>query len=364
LNPKNGEDLMKKITKIKRSVRAISPVISVLLMIAIAVAAALVAYAWVTGYMDFTTTKVGKSIQIQSISTTAVYVQNVGDSKVTLKSCYINGDLDDAATTQINGVELNKSETQTIDSFTNTAAFSGEQITVRIVTTDGTAAEYTETFSGATSGGSTPTPTVYLNENFDRADNPTVGNGWEETDDDPSAEAQILTNRLNFVSSDDDHQPLVYYTFSQVSTGKIKWTFTFNFELIGGEGTYEAFMLLGEDLTSAPVGETADVAVNLMWAGTGGARGMDDTEGFGYYDGTTNQVVVVSGESTIEVIADLDANTFDLTITGGGAGGSATSIPFVNDVNINTVMIYLNELNSAHFFNLEIDNVQIVEMLP
>jgi flagellin-like protein len=139
---------MRKITKFRRSVRAISPVISVLLMIAIAVAAALVAYAWVTGYMDFTTTKVGKSIQIQSISTTAVYVQNVGDSKVTLKSCYINGDLDENATTQIDGEELLKSATFTINEFdtANIAAFSGEQITVRIVTTDGLAAEYTETF--------------------------------------------------------------------------------------------------------------------------------------------------------------------------------------------------------------------------
>ncbi len=48
--------------------RAISPVIATLLMIAIAVVASLVTYAWVMGYMNFTTEKTGKAIQIQSIA--------------------------------------------------------------------------------------------------------------------------------------------------------------------------------------------------------------------------------------------------------------------------------------------------------
>ncbi len=53
-------------TKFKRSIKAISPVIATLLMIAIAVVASLVVYAWVTGYMGGTTSKAGKAIQIQS----------------------------------------------------------------------------------------------------------------------------------------------------------------------------------------------------------------------------------------------------------------------------------------------------------
>ena len=60
---------MRNITKVRRSVRAISPVIAVLLMIAIAVVAALVAYAWIMGYMSGTTAKAGNAIQIQSITT-------------------------------------------------------------------------------------------------------------------------------------------------------------------------------------------------------------------------------------------------------------------------------------------------------
>jgi PKD repeat protein len=121
-------------------------------MIAIAVAAALVAYAWVSGYMDFTTTKTGKAIQIQSVSNNppAVYVQNVGDSEVTLKSCYINGNLDPLASDSINGEKLAKSQTQEILQFTNLDAFYELKIKIKIVTTDGVAAEYIKTFTGST----------------------------------------------------------------------------------------------------------------------------------------------------------------------------------------------------------------------
>ena len=63
-------------------------------MIAIAIAASLIAYAWVIGYMDFTTTKVGKAIQIQSITPDYVNVQNVGDSDVEISVVYVDGVLD------------------------------------------------------------------------------------------------------------------------------------------------------------------------------------------------------------------------------------------------------------------------------
>ena len=59
---------MRRITKIKRSVRAISPVIATLLMIAIAVVASLVVYAWVIGYIGGGTTKASNSMLVQSTS--------------------------------------------------------------------------------------------------------------------------------------------------------------------------------------------------------------------------------------------------------------------------------------------------------
>ncbi|MFA5365208.1 MAG: archaellin/type IV pilin N-terminal domain-containing protein [Candidatus Bathyarchaeia archaeon] len=149
---------MRKITQVRRTVRAISPVISVLLMIAIAVAASLVAYAWVSGYMDFTTTKVGKSIQIQSISPTAVYVQNVGDSPVTIAEVYVDGNLESGYTITVDGTataDLGKGQTATIDYFASPLPRVGNQATIKVVTTDGISAEYKETFSGGTTGGTT-----------------------------------------------------------------------------------------------------------------------------------------------------------------------------------------------------------------
>ncbi len=52
----------------RRNTKAISPVIATLLMIAIAVVASLVTYAWVMGYMNFTTTKSSAEIRVQSVT--------------------------------------------------------------------------------------------------------------------------------------------------------------------------------------------------------------------------------------------------------------------------------------------------------
>jgi len=371
--------------KTRKKSRAISPVLAILLMIVITVAASLVTYAWVMGYLSFTTAKAGRAMQVQSVhytndtdQTLTVYVQNVGEEFVTLHedaSVYVDGilqsDLDvDIANATDGELALYTGETATIV-IQSVALDPGDRVRVRVVDEIGTFTEiHTYPLTGDASAPSGTLPVVLLDDDFNRVDSTTVGNGWVEIESDPDAEAQILTNRLDFDASDDNHEPLVYYTFPQETTGKIKWAFTFNFERTGGEGTYNVFMLLGQGLTSAPAGETAGVAVNLMWGGTGGAHPMPTHESFGYYDGTPHQVAVVSGDAgsnpggdaTIEVIADLDAKTFDVTISGAGlvsGPGSATGIPFVNSVNIDTIMIYLNALNDGNFGDLEIDNVKI-----
>lgn len=57
---------MRKIRQIKPSNKAISPIIAVLLLVAIAVVSSLVAYAWIMGYIGGSTTKTSNAIQIQS----------------------------------------------------------------------------------------------------------------------------------------------------------------------------------------------------------------------------------------------------------------------------------------------------------
>jgi archaeal type IV pilus assembly protein PilA len=144
----------KSIRRFRKNTRAISPVIATLLMIAIAVVASLVTYAWVMGYMNFQTAKTGKAIQIQSISyaggatdTFTVYVQNVGDSPLALNnanSVFINGV---AASGTWTDLTLDKGETVSMPA-TITGLTNGVQsITIKAITVDGTFSQVTQQFT-------------------------------------------------------------------------------------------------------------------------------------------------------------------------------------------------------------------------
>ena len=148
---------MKRITKFKRSIRAISPVIATLLMIAIAVVASLVVYAWVTGYIGGTQTKASNSMLIQSTSHTTdtpsvlvVYVQNVGQGNLELRqaeSVYANSVLKtitSSTPTLSNGV-VSFSPGTTTSLTTDYPYTSNEKLKIKVVASDGTFAEYTQT---------------------------------------------------------------------------------------------------------------------------------------------------------------------------------------------------------------------------
>jgi flagellin-like protein len=147
----------KSIRKFRRNMRAISPVIATLLMIAIAVVASLVTYAWVMGYMNFTTEKTGKAIQIQSttysnpssVDTFTIYVQNVGDSDVKFgatTSIFINGAV---ATSIAFDPSVNLGKTNTVKITASGVALDAgvQQVTIKVVTLDGTFAQVTKQFT-------------------------------------------------------------------------------------------------------------------------------------------------------------------------------------------------------------------------
>jgi len=102
-------------------------------------------YFTITGYMDSTTTKVGKAIAIQSVAKTGeVYVQNVGDSQVTIADIYVNGTIPSSLATPWSDKVLDPSETGWCK-LTSTFS-SGDRITIKVTTTDGTFTEFTKTF--------------------------------------------------------------------------------------------------------------------------------------------------------------------------------------------------------------------------
>jgi len=85
---------------------------------------------------------------------------------------------------------------------------------------------------------------------------------------------------------------------------------------------------------------------------------MASHEGFGYVQGANvTEVAVVSDNDTIiEVIADLDSNVFNLTIDGTL---EASNVAFDNNVTIDAVRIYTDELNQTNFNLREFDGLVI-----
>ena len=147
-------------------------------------------------------------------------------------------------------------------------------------------------------------------DDFNRADNGTVGNCWVEEAEGGTAAATINTNRLQLDSNNDTNFPRISHTFTQVSTGFLKWTYVFNWDNSGGEGTYELWMQLGNSATMVDpaTSDNTGVAVNLKWGSPN--KGLTNDEGFAYVQGAAvTEFAVVSGgpsnDRTIEVIADL-----------------------------------------------------------
>ncbi len=134
--------------KFRKNLKAISPIISVLLMIAIAVVASLVVYAWVMGYIGYQTGKTGDSVQIQSVnmagdSLTTVYLQNVGSTTVTVNPfVFVNG-VEYTATLTPAGA-LNEGSTQAITLTTPLALTSGQMYTIKATVTGGTYGQITQ----------------------------------------------------------------------------------------------------------------------------------------------------------------------------------------------------------------------------
>ncbi len=167
-----GREKITLSTRTRRKFRAISPVLATLMMIAIAVAASLVAYAWVMGYLDLTTNKVGKAIQIQSSAIDGVsnnllvYVQNVGTSPVKfdpaacvyvsdqLKICQISGDN-----------PLGEGKTATLEIGADDA--QNFPMKIKVVTLEGTT---TESMVWKLESGTSPTETAIFYSGFENGD--------------------------------------------------------------------------------------------------------------------------------------------------------------------------------------------------
>ena len=139
--------------------RGISPVIAVLLLIVIAVAAAILTYVWISGYMGTLqgqagTEQVEERIKIEGIEVTngqltAVYVRNLGSISVTIDAIYVmdtNGNIE-AATTGV-GKDISVDSASRITTVPSTTFQAGETYIIKVVTERGTEATYRFTYRG------------------------------------------------------------------------------------------------------------------------------------------------------------------------------------------------------------------------
>jgi len=246
-------------TRIHRGIRAVSPVLSVLLMIIVAVAGSLVTYAWVMGYIDFTTNKAGKALQIQSVAPGTgadsgylfVYVQNVGDAVTTIdpaKGCLYINDMGITPETPSALVNLSPGETATLKTLFDVTP--GDKVKVRVVSTDGSFMEYSSYPAGGGPGGG-GTPTYQYRKAI------TFGSGVQGTQADFPVLISISGDTDIGGKSSDGHE--IYFTSSDGTT-KLSHELE-QFSVVGGAVTLAAWVKVPSLSTSTQIyiyyGETS-----------------------------------------------------------------------------------------------------------
>ena len=88
----------RSLRKMRSKTRAIEPIIASLLLIAIAVAAAVITYSWVTGMVTNQQAQAGTSIRVDNVQfaattnkTVVLTIRNTGTVSATVATVYING---------------------------------------------------------------------------------------------------------------------------------------------------------------------------------------------------------------------------------------------------------------------------------
>lgn len=116
-------------------------------MIAVAVAAALITYAWVMTYLSATTSRAGHAIQIQSVAfttnTAKVYAQNVGDGTIEITDIYLDGALVSATFLSgdpdpTDGITFEGATTTITVNITPAVFSAAQEVLIKVVCEDGT----------------------------------------------------------------------------------------------------------------------------------------------------------------------------------------------------------------------------------
>jgi flagellin-like protein len=142
--------------------KAVSPVIATLLLIVIAVAAAVLTYIWVTGYMGTLQSQAGtqqvqERLKIEGVSVNTetnkiqtIYIRNIGDVKVNIATVYLLSSTGsvlayDSTTLELTPEQLIGYDTSGTD-VGGVTLTPGTTYIVKVVTSKGTEATYQFTY--------------------------------------------------------------------------------------------------------------------------------------------------------------------------------------------------------------------------
>jgi hypothetical protein len=221
---------------------------------------------------------------------------------------------------------------------------------VALVVNDGTADSAPDMVNISAAG--QVTGPVLLNDTFDRANSPEVGEGWVEVEQSGAA-VEIGNNRLFFAeTSGMFNRPLVSRSFAPVSSGTLRWDFDFDWDRTGNENTYRLIMQLGASSNMSGASQNAGVGVNLIWTSIDGVH-----QSLGYSQGGIDTALdVLSGLAHISVVADRDSQTYSVAVDGGVV---QSGVPFDANVPLDTVRFLTDGVNEQHFAGRAFDNVVV-----
>jgi hypothetical protein len=193
---------------------------------------------------------------------------------------------------------------------------------------------------------------VVFSDNFNRADNGSVGNGWTVLES--TGDVDILNNQMFFNTTKNlSNRPMVYHSFTDISSGSLSWSFEFDWTRTSTEQVYGLFMQLGDSNQMSTNSQDAGIGVNLAWTNINGVH-----ESLAYVvNNTYTALDQISGNTVIQVLADVGDKNYSVNINGFNI---ANGIPFDNDISsIDTVRFFTDGLLQTYFTGRTFDDVQI-----
>ncbi len=194
-----------------------------------------------------------------------------------------------------------------------------------------------------------------LIDRFNRENNESVGNSWQEVEED-GASVIIDHNKLRFEqTSDIVERPIAQRNFVPISEGKFVARWDFEWARKGHERNYDVFMQLGNSDLMQEDEMSAGVGVNLVWSDLDDRHEILSSVNNGVKTGQTS----IRHWGRIEILVDLNSQSYSLSVNGYKI---MEDIAFDQPVNkIDSIRFFTNELNHHFFKSRRFDNVEIMQ---